>query len=182
MRISDWSSDVCSSDLDPRVCPTPDLDNGREPKHPKHPKRDPRCPPCDPPPLCELDCLVRPEFHCGQELTEDDLNALVRWTDRRLARVRYRDGWGVVCGLDLCIDPHCPTRVTVSSGYAVDCCGDDLVLCDTGCIDLRDCCPDPCLPAETDQSQAEKIEKRFDQEDRKSTRLTQSLMRISYSV
>src|SRR3546814_7563198 len=109
MRISDWSSDVCSSDL-------------------------------------------------------DDLNALVRWTDRRLARVRYRDGWGVVCGLDLCIDPHCPTRVTVSSGYAVDCCGDDLVLCDTGCIDLRDCCPDPCLPAETDQSQAEKIEKRFDQE------------------
>src|SRR3546814_1139367 len=71
---------------DPRVCPTPDLDNGREPKHPKHPKRDPRCPPCDPPPLCELDCLVRPEFHCGQELTEDDLNALVRWTDRRLAR------------------------------------------------------------------------------------------------
>src|SRR3546814_19313551 len=95
---------------DPRVCPTPDLDNGREPKHPKHPKRDPRCPPCDPPPLCELDCLVRPEFHCGQELTEDDLNALVRWTDRRLARVRYRDGWGVVCGLDLCIDPHCPTR------------------------------------------------------------------------
>src|SRR3546814_3609663 len=103
MRISDWSSDVCSSDLsasatsgsgygatsfstptairstptscaaaflaatarragrsragyprgteesdmtdtsDPRVCPTPDLDNGREPKHPKHPKRDPRC-------------------------------------------------------------------------------------------------------------------------------------------
>src|SRR3546814_10291058 len=135
MRISDWSSDVCSSELygatsfstptairstptscaaaflaatarragrsragyprgteesdmtdtsDPRVCPTPDLDNGREPKHPKHPKRDPRCPPCDPPPLCELDCLVRPEFHCGQELTEDDLNALVRWTDRRL--------------------------------------------------------------------------------------------------
>src|SRR3546814_19088561 len=71
---------------DPRVCPTPDLDNGREPKHPKHPKRDPRCPPCDPPPLCELACLVRPEFHCGQELTEDDLTALVRRPDRRPAR------------------------------------------------------------------------------------------------
>src|SRR3546814_13508645 len=80
--------------------------------------------------------------------------------------MRISDWSSDVCSsdLDLCIDPHCPTRVTVSSGYAVDCCGDDLVLCDTGCIDLRDCCPDPCLPAETDQSQAEKIEKRFDQE------------------
>src|SRR3546814_14513941 len=80
--------------------------------------------------------------------------------------MRISDWSSDVCSsdLDLCIDPHCPTRVTVSSGYAVDCCGDDLVLCDTGCIDLRDCCPDPCLPAETAQSQAEKIEKRFDQE------------------
>src|SRR3546814_10632413 len=59
------------------------------------------------------------------------------------------------------------TRCALVTGVqtcALPICGDDLVLCDTGCIDLRDCCPDPCLPAETDQSQAEKIEKRFDQE------------------
>src|SRR3546814_19797825 len=48
---------------DPRVCPTPDLDNGREPKHPKHPEPDPRCPPCEPPPPCEPHRLVRPDFH-----------------------------------------------------------------------------------------------------------------------
>lgn len=107
------------------------------------PKDDP-CPPCDAPPLCELECLVRPEFHCGQELTDDDLNALVRWTDRRLARVRYRDGWGVVCGFGVCIDPRCPTQIVVSPGYAVDCCGDDLVLCEPECLDLREHCPEPC--------------------------------------
>src|SRR3546814_17972249 len=89
---------------DPRVCPTPDLDNGREPKHPKHPKRDPRCPPCDPPPLCELDCLVRPEFPSGQELTEDDLHALVPRTQRRTARFHHRPARGGVSGLYPCID------------------------------------------------------------------------------
>ena len=127
-----------------RYTPAPTDDCGCAP-HPD-PKHDPRRSPCEPPPVCELECLTKPEFHCGQELTEDDLNALVRWTDRRLARVRYRDGWGVVCGLDLCIDPRCPTRVRITPGYAITCCGDDLVLCDPACIDLRDYCPDPCRP------------------------------------
>ncbi|MEM6678791.1 MAG: helix-hairpin-helix domain-containing protein [Pseudomonadota bacterium] len=134
--------------------------------HPPRGKRDPGCAPdrdpccerCDPPPVCELDCLLRPEFHCGQELTDGDLNALVHWTDRRLARVRYRDGWGVVCGFGLCIDPDCPTRVIISPGYAVSCCGDDLVLCETTCLDLAPHCPDPCLwPGGTaEQVEAEK--------------------------
>jgi hypothetical protein len=127
-------------------------------KRSKRPERGSRCPPCEPPPACELECLVRPEFHCGQELTEEDLNALVRWADRRLARVRFRDGWGVVCGLDLCIDRDCPTRVHVSPGYAIDCCGNDLVLCDGACVDIGPCCPDPCPPAGTDGDETARAE------------------------
>ena len=81
---------------------------------------------------CELECLVRPNFYCGQLLTDVDLDALVEWTRRRFALTRYRDGWGVVCGLTLtcspvtgartcCGDPAKGPVVYVKHGYAIDC-------------------------------------------------------------
>jgi hypothetical protein len=107
---------------------------------------------------CDLDCLVRPRFFCGQTLTDTDLSATIEWARSRFALARYRHGWGVVCGLDVtCHDPRgrgdcCPDpkkgpTVWVNPGYAIDCCGNDLVVCEPMAVCLSDCCrpaDDPC--------------------------------------
>jgi len=94
---------------------------------------------------CELECLVHPRFFCGQLLADQDLTALVDWVKAKGALARYRHGWGVVCGLDV----HCGSRgtITVSPGYAMDCCGRDIVVCDETKFDLAQCWKrpeDPC--------------------------------------
>jgi hypothetical protein len=74
--------------------------------------------------------LVRPRFYPGQVLTDRDLGDLGEWVRARLALVRLRDGWGVVCGLAVSAAARDPSKVTVGSGYAVDRAGNDLVLRD----------------------------------------------------
>jgi hypothetical protein len=117
---------------------------------------------------CELECLVRPNFYCGQLLTDVDLDALVDWTRKRFALERYRDGWGVVCGLQLscsplagaracCGDTAKGARIYVKPGYAIDCCGNDLVVCEPLAVDLTGVCQDdddPCAPAKPAAGQA----------------------------
>jgi hypothetical protein len=94
---------------------------------------------------CELECLVQPRFFCGQLLADQDLTAIVDWVKTKSALARFRHGWGVVCGLDV----HCGTggNVTVSPGYALDCCGRDIVVCEPKTFDVSGCWPsddDPC--------------------------------------
>jgi hypothetical protein len=109
---------------------------------------------------------VRPNFYCGQLLTDADLSAMVQWSRDRFALSRFRDGWGVVCGLEVtCSAPQTGGRggcgctaatgpkLWIGSGYAVDCCGNDLVVCDPIAVDLSsicrpadDPCADPCAP------------------------------------
>jgi hypothetical protein len=112
---------------------------------------------------CDLECLIRPNYFCGQTLTDRDLTALVEWARTRFALVRYRVGWGVVCGLDVTCtsadaDPCCGhddkgPAVYVNPGYAIDCCGNDLVVCDPMRVDLSSICVehgDPCLDLRED--------------------------------
>jgi hypothetical protein len=110
------------------------------------------CTPCDG--GCGLECLERPRFFCGQLLTDADLTALVDWTRARLALVRHRDGWGVVCGLDVRCNPRKPSSVVIGEGYAISCCGSDIVVCEPAVVDLstkcrppKSPCDDPCAPA-----------------------------------
>lgn len=95
---------------------------------------------------CRLDCIERPRFFCGQLLTDADLTSLVDWTRDRLRLTRYRDGWGVVCGLEVRCDPQNPGRVLVGTGYAINCCGDDIVICKDTPYDLSLACQDPDDP------------------------------------
>lgn len=106
------------------------------------------CAPCEGA-CCRLDCLVQPRFFCGQLLTDHDLTALVGWARDKFALATRRDGWGVVCGLDVrcAADERNPLRVRVTPGYAVSCCGDDVVVCEETVLDLSDACreeADPC--------------------------------------
>ncbi|MFN0251513.1 MAG: hypothetical protein ACKV2T_31855 [Kofleriaceae bacterium] len=72
---------------------------------------------------------VRPRFFAGQLLTEEDLGLL---TDYVVAKNRLHNkllwGEGVVCGLDVTCDPCGDGTVIVQSGYAINCCGDDIVV------------------------------------------------------
>ncbi|HKQ04340.1 MAG TPA: helix-hairpin-helix domain-containing protein [Blastocatellia bacterium] len=91
---------------------------------------------------CELEYLVQPRFFCGQLLTDQDLNALLEWVKGKTALARYRDGWGVACGLDV----HCSAGpgkegfVSVTPGYAIDCCGNDIIVREEAEIDLSKYC------------------------------------------
>src|SRR3990170_2570665 len=106
------------------------------------------CAPCDEA-CCGLDCLVQPRFFCGQLLTDQDLNTFLHWTQDKLRLSRYRDGWGVACGLEVACDPENPTGVIVHPGYAVSCCGDDIIVCEPAKLDLRRACDAPADPCET---------------------------------
>ncbi|WP_420011763.1 hypothetical protein [Tateyamaria sp.] len=90
-----------------------------------------------------LETAERPLFGTGQTLTAADLTALQDYvqTKNRLHN-RYQHGWGVVCGLEvLCHD--CEGSVTIRPGYAIDPCGDDIVVADAVRYDvieaIRDC-------------------------------------------
>jgi hypothetical protein len=121
---------------------------------------------------CDLECLVRPNFFCGQLLTDTDLKALVDWTRNRFSLSRFRHGWGVVCGLEVtcsdesgcrpCGSSDHGTKVYVNPGYAIDCCGNDLVVCEPCEVDLsRVCAPedDPCAdPLKVQKPQGDKKE------------------------
>lgn len=73
--------------------------------------------------------FVRPRFFAGQLLTEEDLGLL---GDYVVAKNRLHNkslwGEGVVCGLDVTCDPCGGGTVIVQAGYALNCCGDDIVV------------------------------------------------------
>jgi hypothetical protein len=104
------------------------------------------CTPCEEE-NCHLICPTRPRFFCGQLLTDQDLATLVTWTQDRLRLQRFHLGWGVVCGLEVTRSDK-PDHLAVSPGYAVSCCGDDLVLCQPYTVDLSQICLPKSRPCE----------------------------------
>jgi hypothetical protein len=109
--------------------------------------------------------FVRPRFFAGQLLTEDDLSALTAYTTSKdRLHNRYLFGAGVVCGLRVSCDPCGGGTVTVQPGYALDCCGNDLLLPCATTLDvnamIRDLratqlgkdCGDPCASQGTASS------------------------------
>src|SRR5689334_4110614 len=82
--------------------------------------------------------FVRPRFFAGQLLTEEDLEALVTYTvGKERLHNRYLVGSGVVCGLDVACVPGVPGSVLVRSGYALDCCGNDIVIACDQTLDIN---------------------------------------------
>lgn len=73
--------------------------------------------------------FVRPRFFAGQLLTEDDLELLSTYvTGKNRLHDRHLFGPGVVCGLQVVCNPCGGGRVRVLPGYALDCCGNDIVV------------------------------------------------------
>lgn len=100
--------------------------------------------------------FLRPRFFAGQLLTEDDLEALVTYTAAK-SRLhnRYLVGAGVVGGLEVSCHPTKPGWVRVAAGYALDCCGEDIVVPCAVEVDVNELiaamprkasCDEPCPP------------------------------------
>lgn len=84
-----------------------------------------------------VNCFERPRFFPGQPLTDKDLEAAQRYViEKNKLHNRYLVGTGVVCGLMVTCDPCCDGSVSISSGYAIDCEGNDIVLCENACFDI----------------------------------------------
>lgn len=91
---------------------------------------------CDCPVCTGLVCLDRPRYFAGQLLTEAELNSEQAYLlGKNRLHNRYLHGYGIVCGLQVsCHD--CDGWVTVHSGYALDACGNDIIVCDAQDFDL----------------------------------------------
>lgn len=92
----------------------------------------PACPACG-----GLECLCRPRWVAGQIVTEADLNRLDRYIiGKQRLHNRQLFGTGVVCGLVV----HCHAceagLVSVSPGYALGPCGEDIVVCAQDTVDV----------------------------------------------
>jgi len=109
---------------------------------------------CERPERCGVACLERPLYSAGQLLTADSLRLGQTYVEGRFALRRFVDGVGVVCGMHVRCDPEHPGWVLVDPGYAIDCCGHDIVLCEpvrfNVCKAIKECKgkPDPCEPLE----------------------------------
>lgn len=78
---------------------------------------------------CQGQIYVRPQFFAGQLLTDDDLRSLEDYVvAKNRLHARYLFGAGVVCGLKITCAPCTPGQVVVNAGYALDCCGNDIVV------------------------------------------------------
>lgn len=87
---------------------------------------------------CQSQTFVRPEFFAGQLLTEDDLQSLVNYVAaKNRLHARYLFGPGVVCGLKVKREPCKCGRVIVEPGYALDCCGNDIVVSCAQTLDIN---------------------------------------------
>ena len=85
--------------------------------------------------------LARPVFEAGNYLAIPDLQTWQHYrSQRRRRHNRFLHGWGVVCGLRVvpANDQHRPWAVRVCPGYAISCCGDDIVVPMPTAVDVRD--------------------------------------------
>lgn len=87
-------------------------------------------PGCDCPACTGLQCFDRPRFFTGQLLTETELNSLQEYgIAKQKLHNRYLHGCGIVCGLEVTCHDCDSEFVTVHPGLALDCCGNEVVVC-----------------------------------------------------
>lgn len=110
---------------------------------PTHERHQEKAAICYCPACLGLQCLERPRYFAGQLLTEAELNSEQAYViAKNKLHNRYLHGWGIVCGLQVvCHD--CDGWVTVKQGYAIDPCGNDIIVCDDSDFDvlkaIREC-------------------------------------------
>ncbi|MBZ0120842.1 MAG: hypothetical protein K8H88_27860 [Sandaracinaceae bacterium] len=122
------------------------------------------CPACGKRNCLRLECLERPRFFGGQLLTQNELNGLLDYI-RAKNRLHNRllHGWGTVCGLEVSCHA-CPGWVTIHPGYAIDPCGNDLVVCEPHDVNLVEAIK-ACIDRERRRDECGRPKKRKDPDE-----------------
>jgi hypothetical protein len=121
--------------------------------------------------------FTRPSFFDGQLLCADDLQALAAYTrGKDRLHNRYLVGAGAVCGLEVGCSRAEEGSVVVRAGYALDCCGNDIVVPCDQTVDINQLvaelphdagCADPCPPpVPKNDDQKNDDQKNDDQKDK----------------
>ena len=98
--------------------------------------------PCAVPPIetatcCDLVCFERPRYFCGHLLKDTDLSTGQTYViEKHKLYHRTLHGHGIVCGLRLTCDASCCGYVRIGEGYAIDDCGNDIVVCESARFDV----------------------------------------------
>src|SRR5262245_27620676 len=91
-------------------------------------------------PSCECQPFLRNAYWTGKLMLARDFVDEQRYVVEKLRHHnQHLHGTGVVCGLKVVPhdNPECRDRfVCVEPGTAVDCCGQDIIVCEKECIDL----------------------------------------------
>jgi hypothetical protein len=86
---------------------------------------------------CNLVCFERPNYFCGHLLTDEDLSLQEKYViEKNKLYHRALHGSGIVCGLKLTCDAQCKGNVLICEGFAIDNCGNDLVVCSAAHFDV----------------------------------------------
>ena len=117
---------------------------------------------------CDDQGFLRPRFFAGQLLTEDDLQLLGSYmASKNRLHNRFFMGDGVVAGLEVLCHPCDGDKIRIRPGYALDCCGNDIVVPCEEIVDVLALarglggsvtsygCADPCRKPETETTDRE---------------------------
>lgn len=89
-------------------------------------------------PECDIGSFTRNHYFTGKLLVERDFRQEQQYyMDKLRLHARRLSGSGVVCGLKVKPHPTCPDRfVCIEPGFAIDCCGHDILVVEEDCVDL----------------------------------------------
>ncbi len=100
--------------------------------------------------VCCGTAIERPRFYPRQIITADDLTLDQEYFREKIQRhAHFLHGWGVVCGATLDYTTK-PWLIKVDAGYILTPCGNEIVICNDICFDIRTRCltattgQDPC--------------------------------------
>ena len=100
--------------------------------------------------------LSRQNYYFGKMLTARDFQAEQHYlNEKRWLINRSGIGWGVVCGLE--VVPHCTScsKVSITPGLALDAYGNEIILSEPHCIDLKTACRNDTTHEQAQQEQQE---------------------------
>lgn len=80
--------------------------------------------------ICDIPCFERNNYFYGKRMTARDFQEeQCYFNEKRWLINRTVHGWGVVCGLNVVIPTNDKTKVEVTEGLAIDCCGREILVC-----------------------------------------------------
>jgi hypothetical protein len=88
--------------------------------------------------ICKIPCFERNNYYYGKLMTvRDFLTEQDYFNEKRWLINRTVSGWGVVCGLDIKPKENDTSKVIVTPGLAIDCCGREILVCEEQVVSLK---------------------------------------------